>query len=116
MNHRIAIAVAALAVTFSATPSHAAVYPVEDASHRVNHLRVVNVEFEYRNALLYVEFNDGSAAKYTPCWWRGQKGNCYWVPAARVNTYGHSWVVVHGERVPIRERVLVQAGLAPGSS
>lgn len=93
--------------------ANGAVYPLEQADHQVDHLRVTYVEFTYRDALLYVEFNNGETGAYTPCWHRGQvKGNCYWVPAARVNASGRAWVVRHGQRKYIAQHLLVEAGLS----
>lgn len=94
-----------------AQPADAVVYPVENADHQVAHVQVTYVEFDYDNAMLYVEFNSGATAFYSPCWRRSQAGNCYWVPAARVNETGPAWVVVKGRRLPIAQRLLVEAGL-----
>lgn len=91
----------------------AAVYPMEDPTRAVNHLRVTYVEYLHQqDSLLYVEFNDGSTAAFTPCRNDEPGRNCYWAALLRGNHEGRSFVVLHEQMHYIRHDVLVNAGLA----
>jgi len=113
MKRTALVVCAALLAALPIGKAEAAVYQPHSATHKVDKLRVVHIKWVQKNALLDIRFNDGSGGLFSPCWVRSQvRGNCYWTPTTRVDTYGKAWVIVRSERVPISQRVLREAGLA----
>lgn len=107
------IAFIAAMVFLTPDRSDAAVYPMEGPDRPVTQLRVAYVEKVVMDDLLYVEFNDGSVAAFTPCRFEGSgERNCYWLGRQRGNGVGRSYVVLHRQVHYIRHHLLVEAGLS----
>lgn len=87
-----AIAIFLTVLVVSAPRAHAAVRHVEPATHSVRHQHVLYSE-RVGDHVMYVELNDGSTHRFTPCAYEDSV-NCWWDSGSRGNHRGHSFVAL----------------------